>query len=423
MPNRGRHLLTAKGAAKLVSDGVTGRHRDGGSLFLVVRGPGQASWVYRFGPSNREYAIGTWADVSLPKARAEHEQAREWVRKGLDPVAQRRLKRAEEAASTEVTLRELGNEWLDAKKAEWSPVHYTKSRQAIERDVYPALGALPAASITSAMIHRALEPLEARAPETSTRVRQHVGLIFDLARVKGLRDDNPVVKVVGGARSTGRLNRKQPALLKLADLGKVLRDTEAANTTPVVRVALWLLSRTAVRPGELIPARWSEFDFESKDPRWTIPRSRMKTQSRENDHAVPLTPAVVSRLKDWQRVAPKSPFVFPSTNARNKTGHIGVEALEKCYRVTLGLKGRHVPHGWRSAFNTLAHDAIDSKGKRRWDEDIVEVALDHVFGGKVRQAYDRGERWEPRRLLMQWWSDQLDQAERGADVVEIHNVG
>ena len=91
--------------------------------------------------------------------------------------------------------------------------------------------------------------------------------------------------------------------------------------------------------------------------------------------------------------------------------------------MTLNLRGKHVPHGWRSAFNTLAHDAIDSKGRRLWDEDVVEIALDHTFGGKVRQAYDRGERWEARRLLMQWWSDQLDQAERGADVVEISRVG
>lgn len=423
MSTRGRHLLTAKEAAKLVAEGIPDRHRDGGSLFLVVRAPGQASWVYRFGPNNDEYAIGTWADVSLPEARAEHEQAREWYRQGLNPVAQRRLLRAQAAASTQMIFRELANEWLDTMKPKWSPVHYTKSRQAIERDVYPALGALPVASITPAMIHRSLEPLEARAPETWTRVRQHVGLIFDLARVKGLRDDNPVVKVAGGARSTGALNRKQPALLKLADLGAVLRNTEAANTTPVVRVALWLLSRTSVRPGELIPARWSEFDLEGKDPRWTIPRERMKTQSRQNDHAVPLSPAVVHRLKEWRRVAPKSHFAFPSTNARNKTGHIGVEALEKCYRVTLGLKGKHVPHGWRSAFNTLSHDAIDSKGKRRWDEDIVEVALDHVIGSKVRQAYDRGERWEARRLLMQWWSDQLDQAERGAEIVALSNAG
>lgn len=423
MTKRGKHLLIAKEAHKLVTSGERGRHRDGGSLFLEVSAPGRARWIYRYGKNNTEYAIGTYADVSLPEARAAHEQAREWVAKGLNPSQQRKLLKAEAEASSVMTFRDLADEWLDAMRPNWSPVHYKKSKQAIARDVTPTLGDLPVASITPAMVHSALEPLAQRAPETASRVRQHLGLIFDRALVRGLRDTNPVVKIAGRTRSTGKLHNKQPALLRLTDLGKVLRDTEAANTSPVVRIALWLLSRTAVRPGELVPTQWSEFELDGDDPRWRVPRERMKTQSRDEPHAVPLSPAVVARLRDWQRVAPKSKFVFASTSARNKTGHIGVEGLEKCYRVTLNLRGKHVPHGWRSAFNTLAHDAIDSKGRRLWDEDVVEIALDHTFGGKVRQAYDRGERWEARRLLMQWWSDQLDQAERGADVVEISRVG
>ncbi len=143
----------------------------------------------------------------------------------------------------------------------------------------------------------------------------------------------------------------------------------------------------------------------------------MKTQSRTNDHAIPLSPAVVARLKHWRRISQSSTLVFPSTNARNKSGHISVESLEKAYRVTLGLRGKHVPHGWRSAFSTNAHDALDTDGKRQFGEDIVEIALDHTFGGKVRQSYDRGERWDARKVLMQWWSDQLDSAEKGADIV------
>lgn len=423
MSKRGKHLLAANTCAKLVKEGVKARHKDGGSLFLEVKAPGQASWVYRWGANNNPYHIGTWADYSLPEARAEHARARDWVRKGLNPSQQRKLLKAEASSQTATTFRVLAEGWLEEKRPGWSGKHYIKSRQAIERDVYPTLASLPVAQITPAMVHKALEPLQERASETWSRVRQHVAQIFDLARIKGLRLDNPVVKVSGSARSTGKLHARQPALLKLVDLGQILRDTEAANTSPTVKLALWLLSRTAVRPGELIPAKWSEFDLESDDPRWSIPRSRMKTQSRENDHSIPLSPSVLARLKDWSRISKSRDYVFASTNVRNKSGHISVESLEKAYRVTLGLKGKHVPHGWRSAFNTNAHDVLDAKGKRRFGEDIVEIALDHTIGGKVRQAYDRGERWEARRVLMQWWSDQLDSAEQGAEVVELRHVG
>ncbi len=231
------------------------RHKDGGSLFLEVKAPGQASWVYRWGSNNNPYHIGTWVDHTLPEARTAHAQARDWVRQGLNPSQQRKLIKADLSSQTATTFKGLAEEWLEMKREGWSVVHYTKSRQAIERDVYPALASLPVAQITTAMAHTALEPLHKRAPITWSRVRQHVAQIFDMARIKGLRDDNPVVKVDGATRSTGKLHARQPALLKLVELGQVLRDTEAANTSPTVKLALWMLSRMATRPGELIRAK------------------------------------------------------------------------------------------------------------------------------------------------------------------------
>lgn len=423
MTKRGRHLLNANECAKLVKAGTKGRYKDGGSLFLEITAPGQAAWVYRWGANNNPYHIGTWADYSIAEARVEHTRAREWVKQGLNPAQQRKVLKVEASTSSTTTFKGLAEDWLESKRSGWSDIHYRKSRRAIERDVYPTLSSLPVSQITPAMVHKALEPLQNRAPESGARVRQHLGQIFDLGRIQGLRHDNPVVVVSGGSRSTGKVSAKQPALLKLADLGKVLRDTESANTSPVVRMALWLLSRTAVRPGELVPAKWNEFDLDSNDPKWQIPRERMKTQSRALPHSVPLSPAVVAKLRDWQRVSRGSAYVFPTTSAKSTKGHISVESMEKCYRVTLGLRRKHVPHGWRSAFNTNAHDALDKNGRRLFDVDVVEIALDHLIGGKVRQAYDRGERWEARKGLMQWWSDQLDQAERGATVLEFRHVG
>lgn len=421
MSKHARHLLTAKECAQLVKAGVVGRHKDGGSLYLEVKAPGQASWVYRWGPNRNLYHIGTWADVSLKEARVEHAEARTWVKQGLNPSQQRKLRKIENRHSADQTFKIVADEWLDSRKTFWSEKHHKNSVQAFRRDVYPVLGRLPVASITTAMIHEALQPVCDRAPESGARIRLHVGLVFDLARVKGLRPDNPVV-IPGSTRSTGKRDKKHPALLNLKDLGDVLRRTESANTTPTVRMALWVLSRTAVRAGELLAAKWHEFDLDGDDPRWTIPRERMKTQSRAHDHAVPLSPAVVSRLKQWRAVAPESEFVFSSKSSRNKTGHISVESLEKAYRVTLELRGIHVPHGWRAAFSSNANDALDKNGNRLFDGDDIEIALDHVVGSKQKQAYDRGERWDARRALMLWWSDQLDAAERGGDVVDIRRV-
>ena len=55
--------------AKLSRD--VGRHSDGGSLYLDVRSPGKAAWVFRFrdGATVRSKGLGSFPDVSLAEAR------------------------------------------------------------------------------------------------------------------------------------------------------------------------------------------------------------------------------------------------------------------------------------------------------------------------------------------------------------------
>lgn len=71
-------------------------------------------------------------------------------------------------------------------------------------------------------------------------------------------------------------------------------------------------------------------------------------------------------------------YAFPSST---KNKHIGRESIEKMYRVTLGLEGKHSPHGWRSSFSTLARD-------NGFARDVVELALDHARDNEVARAYD-----------------------------------
>ena len=79
-----------------------------------------------------------------------------------------------------------------------------------------------------------------------------------------------------------------------------------------------------------------------------------------------------------------------------ETNTLGANLFEKMYRVTLELEGKHSPYGWRSSFSTLARD----NGIAR---DVVELALDHAHDNEVARAYDRGERFDDRIKLFNWW--------------------
>ena len=112
-------------------------------------------------------------------------------------------------------------------------------------------------------------------------------------------------------------------------------------------------------------------------------------------------------LRAWRRTVGAKGHLFPGATGQK---FLSRESLEKAYRVTLALADKHSPHGWRAAFSTLAREG-------GFDRDVVELALDHVHDNEVARAYDRGGRLEQRVKLAGWWSDQLSQAQRGADVV------
>ena len=65
-------------------------------------------------------------------------------------------------------------------------------------------------------------------------------------------------------------------------------------------------------------------------------------------------------------------------------------------------------HGFRAAFATLANES------GRWHPDAIERQLAHVEGNNVRRAYTRGEHWDERVLMMQWWADELDRLREAA---------
>jgi integrase len=173
-----------------------------------------------------------------------------------------------------------------------------------------------------------------------------------------------------------------------------------------------LLAFTAARIGNVVTAEWSEFHLDDEQPVWIIPRVKMKVATRDTDHRIPLCPEIAAELRHWQGVFGRRGYVFPSPTGAQ---YIGRESIEKVYRVTLGLARKHSPHGWRSAFSTLARD----KGFNR---DVVELALDHAHDTEVARAYDRGERFAQRVELFNWWGSQLAAAQQGAKIIPLRSL-
>ncbi|WP_338152236.1 tyrosine-type recombinase/integrase [Sphingomonas turrisvirgatae] len=68
----------------------------------------------------------------------------------------------------------------------------------------------------------------------------------------------------------------------------------------------------------------------------------------------------------------------------------------------LGFSGDEMTaHGFRAMAGTLLNES------GRWNADAIERALAHQEVNAVRAAYLRGQHWEERVAMAQWWSDYL----------------
>lgn len=401
--------LTDKAVKAFVSKADPGKKlADGGGLYLFVTPAGGITWrvKYRLGGKEKIYSVGPYPTVSLSGARVELREVKALLLEGKDPVSARRVNRAAAAVDTDNTFTAVANDWLTMKKREWSARHYVNSGRALERDIYPALGNLPISDISPAMVAQAIEHINKRdVLETATRVLQHVNGVFRYAQAKGLCRDNPAGparEILPRKKDTGRL----PALTDWVSLGDILRRADMARLSRPVRMAHRLCAFSAGRIGNIVNAEWREFDLDAEQPVWTIPRAKMKVATRFIDHRIPLGTEIADELRQWRDTSGGKGFLFPSP-AGGK--HIGRESIEKAYRVTLSLEGNHSPHGWRSAFSTLARD-------NGFARDVVELALDHVHDNEVARAYDRGERFTQRIELFRWWGERLAAAQKEAKV-------
>ena len=87
---------------------------------------------------------------------------------------------------------------------------------------------------------------------------------------------------------------------------------------------------------------------------------------------------------------------------------------------TLGYKGIHCAHGFRSSASTILNrQRID--GRRMFERTLIEFQLDHQ-DKTVRAIYDRDDCLPERVELMQFWADKIDEMRDGTTTKTMQAV-
>ncbi len=396
---------------------------DSGGLYLFVTTKGAKSWrmKYRFGGKEKRLTFGLYPEVTLAEARERRDEARKMLRDNRDPVVEERRRAAAEIAAAGATFETIAREWHEDEKPRWSAGQAGLIMRALERDVFPALGKLPVRDIDGPMLLTELRKIECRgAIETAKRVRGYVSAVFERAIGEHHIETNPAAKIGKSLKKTP-VGSKQPAITTLPELLELQKTVDRSTSNPTTKLASRLLALTAVRVGVLRTATWDEIegiewdkpDADAPDAIWRIPADRMKLEVQDKGdeafgHDVPLPPQAVAALRALRVVTGRLPLLFPSeVSTRQPMSDAALSTLYK--RVAAGkYKGRHVPHGWRSAFSTLMNQrAADLE--READRAVIDLMLAHVPPGmsSSEYAYNRARYSKQRRDLGRAWANMI----------------
>ncbi len=382
------------------------RYADGQNMYLHVKEAGKYWRMdYTFIEKRKTLALGVYPAVSLAKARARRDKARELLADGIDPGTAKREEKQAVAAAAANTFEAVAREWLKKMAADRMASTTTKVTAWLEKDVIPFIGTMPISTIGPRDVLRALKHMEGRgALDSVQRVKQVCGQVFRYAVATGSaeRDVTQDLKGALAKPTAGHF----AAITEPKQTGDLMRSIFDYQGHPCTVAALKLSPLVFVRPGELRTAEWAEIDLDAAE--WRIPGNKMKMKV---DHLVPLSTQAVEILRTVQPITGHGRYVFPSLRTGERP--MSENTINAALRGMGYANDVHSAHGFRAMARTIMDEVL---GQR---VDLIEHQLAHAVKDPNGRAYNRTAHLPARRVMMQTWADYLDKLRIGADVIQF----
>lgn len=370
-----------------------GMHLDGAGLYLQVTVHGR-SWLYRFkspvSGKTRDMGLRPVHTYNLARARELATEARGLVKAGADPIEARKaaLAAVRLEASKAVSFETAVDHYIDAHKNSWrTKKHESQMRSMMKNYAYPVIGSLPVAAIEDDHVRQILRPIWHSKIETARRVRGHVETVLEReTHLKHRQGDNPArLGMVKEALGKQAVKVRHMPALPYSEVGAFMEALKAQEGIGALALRFTIL--TASRTNETIGAKLDEFDL--TDAVWTIPASRMKSQT---EHREPLSAPALEIVNEMLET-PGSDYLFPGGKKGRPLSNMAMlMTLERMNRRDITV------HGFRSTFRNWAAEQTS------FAREVAEAALAHKVPDAVVAAYLRTDFFDKRRRLMNDWA-------------------
>lgn len=376
---------------------------DGGGLYLLLDKKGGTYWrldyVRPITKKRATLALGVYPELSLADARREREECKELLAQGLDPSVERKSDEDKARAALKNTFEAVALEYMKTEKVAESTA---ERNNYIYRYLFDALGKRPIHKITARELLEVCQIYEKQGKtETARRMRAKAGQVLKYALVIGLCDRNVAVDIQGLIKMQKK--KHHAAVTDPTLLGELLRkiDDYDKRGSIVMTYALKILPHVFVRPGELRQAKWADIDLDART--WSYTPSKTEN-AMGTELVVPLSNQVHALFKELHVITGHNDYCF--ANYWGKTRLLSDSSINKALK-NLGFEnGETTGHGFRATARTLLDEVLKFPIER------IEQQMGHQVKDMHGRAYNRTKYLEERTVMMQAWSDYLDELKK-----------
>ncbi|WOE76305.1 tyrosine-type recombinase/integrase [Alterisphingorhabdus coralli] len=376
------------------------RLSDGGGLYIEVRPSGRKTWFLAYRRDGKQMKVrgGPYSEMSLADARFWREKVKAEIRAGNYPTSDKPDK-------DKPSFETIAREWFELQQSKWTKRYADIVIGRLENDPFPLFGDRPIDEVSHEEILSLIERMEQREVyDLLRRTLRYVSRVMRYAIATKRASYNPVPDVNDALKPKPKTQHYRQ--LSLSDLPDFYAKLRKSNHSETVKLALQWTILTWARTSETRFFRPEEIEGRDTDELlWRVPADRMK-MGRE--HLVPLPRQAGPLLDRIETLAQKMGSQWQFAQVRNALKPIDENVMLYCL-YDLGYLGKATVHGFRGMASTLANEQVDANDMRVFHEDWIERQLAHVEENKIRGAYNAAEYLGPRRKMMQWWADFLEE--------------
>ena len=384
---------------------------DGAGLNLIITPNGKKAWMLRYTiPYTKDRT--TWVFIgypakSLKSARGMRDKYLSLLADNIDPKEWKREQDANSERQKDNTFKHVAKLWMEDKqrKAKANPQTAKDIWNSLENHIFPKLGKRPIGELRPKSVAEVIKPLETKGSlELVKRLCQRINEIMAFALNEEIITDNPLAHIKGKFKAPSTIHNPS---LEPKDLQLLMEAITCDRMAIPTRLLIEWQLHTMVRPNEAAGSRWAEIDLNNKT--WTIPKGRMKKVGtskqweERKDHIIPLTPQTLAILNLMKPFSGHLEYVFP--NQRDRDAKAGPDSANNALK-RAGLKGKQTAHGMR----TIASSTLNEE---QFNPDVIEAALYHLDPNEQRRTYNRTDYFNQRCVMMEWWSNRIEEATTG----------